>query len=94
MEKANTMTKTVDHIINSYFSCGADEILKNENVTNNFVYSFKVSGDEYFLKLYRSKDWPEDGKIPFVYRCLSQKHIPCAELVAYCRATRYTLTAI
>lgn len=85
MGKANIMTETVDRIINSNFGCSADEILKNENVTNNFVYSFKVSGDEYFLKLYRNKDWPEDGKIPFVYRCLSQKHIPCAELVAYCR---------
>ena len=41
------MTKTVDHIINSYFSCGADEILQNENVTNTFVYSFTV--DAYML---------------------------------------------
>ncbi|MBO4290856.1 MAG: hypothetical protein J5898_02995 [Lachnospiraceae bacterium] len=29
--------------------------------------------------------WPEEGKIPFVYRSLSQKSIPHAELIAYSR---------
>ena len=85
MDKANIMIETVDRIIWSNFGCGADEILKNENFTNSFVYLFSVADNQYFLKLYRSKDWPEDGKIPFVYRCLSQNHIPCAELVAYSR---------
>ena len=88
MDKSNIMTETVDRIIKSNFGCGADEILKNENVTNNYVYSFSVSNAHYFLKLYRSKDWPEDGKIPFVYGCLSQNHIPCAELVAYKRGDK------
>ena len=31
------------------------------------MYPFTVAGEQYFLKLYRSKDWPEEGKIPFVY---------------------------
>ena len=68
MGKANIMTETVDRIINSNFGCSADEILKNENVTNNLVYYFRISDNHFYLKLYRSKDWPEDGKIPFVYR--------------------------
>lgn len=80
-----TEKETIEHIIGSHFGCNADEIGEIEKVTNNYVYPFAAAGQQYFLKLYRSKDWPEEGKIPFVYRCLLQKKIPHAELVAYRR---------
>ena len=79
------MTETAERIIQQHFSCGADRIEKIQSAVNNFVYSFTVAGNDYFLKMYRSKDWPEEGKIPFVNQCLSQNGIPSAGLAAYSR---------
>lgn len=83
--ETDTMLETVDQIIKSNFGCCAEEIRKIENVTNNFVYSFTVSDKHYILKLYRSTDWPENGKIRFVNQLLIRNNIPCAELIAYSR---------
>ena len=83
--ETDTMIETVNQIIKSNFGCCAEEIRKFENVTNNFVYFFTVSGKHYILKLYRSTDWPEEGKIQFVNRILAQNNIPHAELIAYSR---------
>ena len=85
MVKADAMMDTVENIVKKHFGCSADEIRKIENATNNFVYSFTAAGESFFLKLYRNKDWPETGKIPFVYQNLLQKSIPCAQQVAYNR---------
>ena len=79
----DTMMEIVEQIIKRCFGCYPDEIRKNENKTNNDVYFFTVAGNHYFLKLYRNKEWPEAGKVLFVYRSLTQKNIPCAELVKY-----------
>ena len=79
------MMETAKQIIQSHFGCGADQIEKIQSAVNNFVYSFTAAGNDYLLKLYRSKDWPEAGKIPFVYRCLSQNSIACAAPVTYSR---------
>ncbi len=83
--KTDTMLETVNKIIKNNFGCCAEEIRKFENVTNNFVYSFTVSGRHYILKLFRSTDWPEDGKVQFVNQILIRNNIPCAELTAYSR---------
>ena len=79
----DTMMEIVEQIIKRCFGCYPDEIRKNENKTNNDVYFFTVAGNHYFLKLYRNKEWPEAGKVLFVYRSLAQKNIPCAELITY-----------
>ena len=79
------MMETAERIIQSHFGCSADRIEKIESAVNNFVYAFTVAENDYFLKMYRSKDWPEEGKIPFVCRCLSQNRISCAGLVVYTR---------
>ena len=79
------MTETAERIIQNHFGCNADKIEIIQSAVNNFVYTFRVAGNDYFLKMYRSKDWPEEGKVPFVYRCLSENSIPCAGLVAYSR---------
>lgn len=83
--ETDTMLETVNQIIKNNFGCCAEEIRKFENVTNNFVYSFIVSDKHYILKLYRSMDWPENGKVRFVNQLLIQNNIPCAELIAYSR---------
>ena len=79
------MMETAERIIQNHFGCSADRIEKIESAVNNFVYAFTVAENDYFLKMYRSKDWPEEGKIPFVCRCLSQNRISCAGLVVYTR---------
>ena len=79
------MTETAERIIQNHFGCSADKIERIQSAVNNFVYVFTVAGNDYFLKMYRSKDWPEEGKIPFVCRCLSQNRISCAGLVVYTR---------
>ncbi len=48
MIRNDAMMRTVEHIIRNHFSCGADEIRKIENATNNFVYSFTAAGDSFF----------------------------------------------
>ena len=83
--ETDRMLETVNQIIKSHFGCSAEEIRKFENITNNFVYSFTVSGKRYILKLYRSTDWPENGKVQFVNQLLIQNNIPCAKLIAYSR---------
>ena len=83
--ETDTMLEAANQIIKSNFGCCAEEIRKSENVTNNFVYFFTVSGKHYVLKLFRSTDWPEDGKVQFVNQSLIQNNIPCAELISYNR---------
>ncbi len=83
--ETDTMLEAVNQIIKNNFGCYAEEIRKFENVTNNFVYFFTVLGKHYILKLYRSTDWPENGKIQFVNQLLFQNSIPCTELITYSR---------
>ena len=85
MGKADAAMETVKQIIRAHFGSDADEIGKVRNITNNSVYFFTMAGKRYYLKLYRSKNWPEKGKVPFVYQRLSQNHIRSAELIAYNR---------
>ena len=85
MGKADAAIETVKQIIRTHFGCDTDEIGKIRNITNNSVYFFTIAGKHYYLKLYRSKNWPEKGKVPFVYQRLSQNHIRSAELIAYNR---------
>ncbi len=85
MGKADAAMETVKQIIRVHFGSDADEIGKVRNITNNSVYFFTMAGKRYYLKLYRSKNWPEKGKVPFVYQRLSQNHIRSAELIAYNR---------
>lgn len=76
----------VKQIIKKYFSAEIKNIIKVENVTNNTVYSFEAAERQYIVKLYKSRYWPEDGKIPFVYRSLSENKIQCPELIAFNRS--------
>ena len=85
MDTTDAMMGTVNHIIKKHFGRDADEIGRIRNITNHSVYFFTVAGDCYFLKLYKSKEWPEEGKIHFVYQRLSRNNIPCAEMIAYSR---------
>lgn len=75
----------IQRIVQKYLGCRAGTIQKIEKAANNTVYSVEVSGEKYIFKLYRGKDWPENGKIPFVYRMLVKYKVPCAELIEFSR---------
>ena len=60
--------------------------VKNKlNTTNNDVYIIQNDGKEYILKLYKSKNWPENGKNIFVNSLLEKKKINFAKVIDYSR---------
>lgn len=63
--------------------CKTDYIRDVDNVPNNTVFRVSAGNKDYILKLYRSKDWPEDGKLIFVNRMLLEHDIRCAKLVSF-----------
>lgn len=81
----NIDIKTIERTAQNYFSGTINNIRQIENVTNNTVYSFESTSGQYIIKFYKSRYWPENGKIPFVYRTLKSNNIPCAELIAFNR---------
>lgn len=59
-------------------------VLKFENVSNNSVYKIDTKFQSYIFKIYRS-DWPEDGKLLFVEKKLTEYSIPHAKIHVYSR---------
>ncbi len=53
---------------------------------NNMVFFIKVRGEEYIVKFYSYKNWPEIDKIPYISQLLQENNIPCAAIKAYERA--------
>ncbi|MDD4494801.1 MAG: aminoglycoside phosphotransferase family protein [Eubacteriales bacterium] len=58
-------------------------INKFDNVPNNQVYKIETESQNYIFKIYAKRDWPEDGKIPFVARKLEEHKIPYAKLFKF-----------
>ncbi|MDR0948295.1 MAG: hypothetical protein LBM69_02100, partial [Lachnospiraceae bacterium] len=56
---------------------------KFDNVPNNQVYKIETETQNYIFKIYAKRDWPEDGKIPFVVRKLDEYKIPHAKLYTF-----------
>ncbi|WP_058302974.1 aminoglycoside phosphotransferase family protein [Gorillibacterium timonense] len=63
-----------------------DHIEKLENVPNNSVYKIFVKDRPYIFKIYRQRDWPEDGKLAFINQKLIEHQIGCAKLIAFDRS--------
>jgi len=63
----------------------ASAIHRFENVPNNSVFRIEAKSRPYIFKVYAKRDWPEDGKIPFVYRMLTEHDIPHAQLFVFDR---------
>ena len=71
-------------IARKYLGSGA-EISETVKTTNNQVFIVKAGNKEYVLKLYKSKEWPEDGKNLYVNSLLKQNNIPYAKICGYSR---------
>jgi Ser/Thr protein kinase RdoA (MazF antagonist) len=57
---------------------------KFENVTNNSVYKIETELWSYIFKIYKS-GWPEEGKLLFVEKKLTENDIPHAKIFVYNR---------
>jgi len=55
------------------------------NVPNNRVYRIETASQPYIFKVYSQRNWPEDGKLPFVARKLTEHNIPHARLFVFDR---------
>jgi aminoglycoside phosphotransferase (APT) family kinase protein len=62
----------------------ADTIRRLEDVPNNSVYIIEAESRKYIFKAY-SSGWPEEGKLVFVSRKLTEANIPHAKIYAYSR---------
>ncbi len=60
-------------------------ICKFENVPNNQVFKIETESQPYIFKIFAKRDWPEDGKLPFVVRKLDEYKIPHAKLYVFNR---------
>jgi len=60
-------------------------IHKMENVPNNHVFKIEAESESYIFKIYSKRNWPEDGKVPFIYRKLDEFHISHAQLFVFDR---------
>ncbi len=63
----------------------ACSIYQFENIFNNYVFKVETETKPYIFKVYAKRDWPENGKLPFVSRKLSEYNIPHAELLVFNR---------
>lgn len=66
-----------------------DYIEKFENVLNNSVYKILVKNKLYIFKIYKLRDWPEDGKLLFINNKLFENKIGCAKIIAFDRNDSY-----
>lgn len=57
-----------------------------ENVPYSTVFVLEAGGKEYIGKLYQSKEWPEDEKLAYVDRLLTERGIPHAKCFCFDRS--------
>ena len=63
---------------------GVRSVHRFENVTNNSVYRIDTELQSYIFKIYKC-GWPEDGKLLFVDKKLTEHDIPHAKILVYNR---------
>lgn len=64
------------------------KIIKIEQIQNptvNTLFKLSTEKDAYIFKLYKQKDWPENGKLKFVNKKLIESNINCAKLIMFDR---------
>ncbi|BCN29058.1 phosphotransferase [Anaeromicropila herbilytica] len=60
-------------------------ICKQIKTNNNSAFVVKSDGNEYIVKFYLYRNWPENDKIPYINQLLQKNNIPCAKIKAYDR---------
>jgi len=80
----NTMA-TIQKIFETRMGRAVHSIAEFGNVPNNRVFRIEAGPEAYIFKLYAKRDWPEDGKLPFITQKLDEYGIPHARLFAFDR---------
>lgn len=62
-----------------------EKISRMEEDTNNNVFRVTAGNKDYIFKIYRSKDWPEDGKLLFINSKLQEYQIKSVKIIAFDR---------
>lgn len=76
----------VDLIIQTFENLIGDRVCaihKFDNVPNNQVFKIETALQSYIFKIYAKRDWPENGKIPFITDKLNEYNIPHAKLFIF-----------
>lgn len=85
---SENMQLEIDKIIKD--NLGGDAKLDTQiETTNNFVFVVSNGEEKYIFKTYRSKNWPENGKLLYVNKLLKEHGIKYPKEVAYTRAHPY-----
>ncbi|MFT3951754.1 MAG: aminoglycoside phosphotransferase family protein [Oscillospiraceae bacterium] len=58
---------------------------KYDDVPNNQVFKIETKSQPYIFKIYAKRDWPEDGKLPFITKKFDEYKIPHAKLFVFDR---------
>lgn len=78
------MQENINKIIKQKLGKHAN-IEKQIPTSNNFVYVIENNGKEYMFKIYHGKNWPEDGKLPYINKILKNLKVDYAKEIAYNR---------
>lgn len=69
---------------------GEEACIDNKvNTTNNSVFVINYNKDKYIFKIYRSKNWPENGKLLYVNELLEKNNIRYPKAIDYTRDHSY-----
>lgn len=79
------MLQNAIQLAEGFFGTSINDMTAIEQVTNNKVFKFTFDGKPYIFKFYKSKWWPEDGKIPFVTKTLLENGIRTADVKLFTR---------
>lgn len=78
-------TVSIERVFLTQMKTPALSITPMNGLINNSVYRVEAPGGPYIFKVYRKRDWPEDGKLPFICERLDEYAIPHARLYAFNR---------
>lgn len=81
MNNISIITRTFEDSIKETV-CSIHEF---ENVPNSQVYKVETETKKYIFKIYAQRDWPEDGKLPYITKKLSENNIAHAKIFDFNR---------
>lgn len=64
-------------------------ILKMTNGQYNTVYKVETNKNNYIFRIFRSENWPEDGKLEFINSKLIENNVECAKIILINRKDSY-----
>jgi len=79
------MIEKVKELVRTHLGWEAENMRPAGEVTNNRVFTFESGEKSYIFKFYKSKYWPEDGKLPYIVSKLTENDISCAGIEVFTR---------